>query len=498
MNEQSLPIQEISGMLWRRRSVIAVVFAVGLVTVVVLAWLQAPTYRAAAKLMVTSARATIAVSPDANERPRVDPVTDSDLSSEVAMLNSPSLLREVLEPLRDHVPQPPPPTAIGRALHVLTYPLSVPGDIYRSIHDLPPDSAFDQRIAGAAQHLTVTQLGRSNLIEVAYEDRRPEWAAELVNSLVATHVDRHVRLNQQASAQQFYESQRALLSDKLRDAEVALRTFYEREGIDAVGTGAKSMRERLAQLESALADSQTEMAESSAEAEFLARAMTTIGKGGASVPAGALTSGTALVKSRVVELELQRSQLLSQYAPTSMKVADLDRQIAEARRLLEEEKRGGSAPSDPARQELETKLTQTQARAAALQARSTALRTQIDTGRGQLEHLDAIASEQERLEQEVNASKQSLATYLKKEEEARFSNALDESRIVNVTIVDRAIVPRTPLQSKRMTTILLGAVVSLAAGIGLAFVRDRIDPSVKSGSEAHHISGLPVLAEIPS
>jgi capsular polysaccharide biosynthesis protein len=44
---------------------------------------------------------------------------------------------------------------------------------------------------------------------------------------------------------------------------------------------------------------------------------------------------------------------------------------------------------------------------------------------------------------------------------------------------------------------VLGAVVSLAAGLGLAFVRDRFDPSVKSAAEAQRLAGLPVLSEIP-
>jgi capsular polysaccharide biosynthesis protein len=46
-------------------------------------------------------------------------------------------------------------------------------------------------------------------------------------------------------------------------------------------------------------------------------------------------------------------------------------------------------------------------------------------------------------------------------------------------------------------TILFGAVVSFAAGIALAFMRDRLDPSVKGATDARRISGLPVLAEIP-
>ena len=494
MNEPALPIQEITALLWRRRSLIAVVFAVGLVTVIVLAWLQPPMYRAVAKLMVTSARATITVSPDANERPRVQPVTEADLSAEVAMLSSTSLLGEVLEPYGERVAQAP--SAFGRITRALLYPLSIPSRIYRDIHGVPPDSALDERVSSALPHLSVAGVGRSNLIEVAYEDRRPEWAAELVNNLVSHHVERHVRMNQEASAQQFYETQRELLTGTLRSAETALRTFYEREGIAATGAGLPALRDRVVQLETALADAQTELAENSAEADYLGHAMTTLPTQ-AGAPAGPQSS-TGLIKNRIVELELQRSQLLTQYAPTSMKMSDLDRQIVEARRLLEEEKRGAGDVGDPTRQTLVGNLTKTQARTAALQARVTALRQQLVGGRTSLAHLDSIASEQERLEQEVEAAKQSLATYLKKAEEARFSNALDESRIVNVTVVERANVPRAPMRSKRTLTILLGAVVSLAAGLGVAFLRDRVDPSVKSGSEARRISGLPLLAEIPS
>jgi uncharacterized protein involved in exopolysaccharide biosynthesis len=496
MNDSRLPIQEITALMWRRRSLIGIVFAAGLVTVIVLAWLQGPTYRASAKLMVTSARATITVSPDANERPRVDPVTDSDLGSEVAMLNSMSMLREVLAPYRDRQQPQQAPSVFARVMSILTYPLSLPSRIYRAIHELPPNSPLDDWVAEASQHLTVTQLGRSSLIEVAFENRNPQWAAEVVNNLVSRHVERHVQMNQQNSAQQFYESQRTLLTETLRKAEKELREFYERESIDSATKGLTELRTRVSTLETSLADAEVELAESTAEADFLSHAMTTLPKAGA--VASNLTTGTTLIKNRIVELELQRSQLLTQYAPTSMKVADLDRQLKEAQRLLDEEKMDAAGPGDPARQKLEANRTQTQARAAALQARTASLRAQLDSSRLELAHMDSIASDQEHLEQEVNSAKASLATYLKKEEEARFSNALDESRIVNVTVVDRATAPQTPMQSKRALTILIGAVMSLAAGLLVAFLRDWFDPTVKGGAEARRISGLPVLAEIPS
>lgn len=495
MREQTVPVQELAAVLWRRRKIVAVIFGAGVLAAIVLAWIQAPAYRAAATLRLTSARATIALSPDANERPRVDPVTEADLGSEVALLRSTSLLREVLAPHQARLETTPP---MGGITAWATALVRLPGRVYRAIHDVPPPSALDLWVEDTARHLSVEPIGRSNLIEVELESREPVWAAQLVNELVSHHVGRHVRMNQQVSTQQFFESQRALLSDRLSEAEAALREFYRREGIETTATALPALRTRVTKLEAALADAETSLAEATAEAGFLGDAMRAMPRdSGVIAAAGASpTSATALVKARLVELELQRSQLLAQYAPNSMRVGDVDRQIAEARRLLDRERRTAGAAADPTRQALESTLTQTRARAAALEARTASLREQLDAHRRDLGRLSGVASEQERLEREVSTAKQSLSTYLKKAEEARFSNALDESRIVNVAVVEPATVPETPQPSKRLTTMLLGMLVSLAAALGVAFIRDRLDPTLKSAAEAERVTGLPVLAEL--
>jgi hypothetical protein len=40
--------------------------------------------------------------------------------------------------------------------------------------------------------------------------------------------------------------------------------------------------------------------------------------------------------------------------------------------------------------------------------------------------------------------------------------------------------------------------MSVAAGIGCAFMRDGIDPTLRSGSDAEHLTGVPLLAEVQS
>jgi len=499
MDEQPILWAEIFAMLWRRRALVAGVFACGLVTAIVLASLQGPTYRASAKIMVTAARATVTVSPNASERATVDRIDDSYLNSESALLGSKELLRDVLDGHRDRLDQDGNGFAHGVSF-VLDLPRRLPRLLYGRILNLPPADPFEPWLDLVAKHVSVSVINRSNLIEVAYEAGDPKWAAQLVNELVAHHVKRHVRLNEQATAQEFFESQRQLLSDKLRRAEEALRAFYQQAGVASVRDRQSTLSKRLADLEAALAGADAELAETKAKSESLA---SLTGRSANHGPENALsTSSNAaqLIKTRIIELQLQRSQLLSQFAPTSMKIQDIDRQIAEAQRLLAAE--GPTAPgwasvTDPALQALQTELAQSKAQMAAIQARMETLRSQISTDRAQLDHLDAIAAEPERLEQEVTTARETLLTYVRKEEEARFSNALDESGILNLKVVERATVPHSPQPSKRALTLVLATVMSLCAGIGLAFVRDRLDPAVKSAAEAQRVTNLPILAEIP-
>jgi uncharacterized protein involved in exopolysaccharide biosynthesis len=434
------------------------------------------------------------VSPDPKSPATVDRLTDQDLNSEVALLSSPALVREALEPDRDQIGTTKE-TGWGQQLSgMIAAALDLPARFYRSMHGVPPLNPFEKLVLNIAPSVVVAPVSKSNLIQVSYAAADPQWAADFVNRLAERHVERRAEMNQQAEALGFLESQRRLLNDKLRAAEGALGNFYAREGIDATPEQRTALRAQLTTLESTLANSTTELAEGAARAAFLSQEI----RSGRAVwtSASSQADPLLLLKTRLVDLQLRRSELLTKFAPGNAKVQDLDSQIEEARRLLAVEEKarastgGGNGP-------LQLELTQTQAQLAAVRARVDGLRSRIASARIALAHLDQIASEQERLEQDVAAAKEAFLTYSKKVEEARFSDALDASQIVNVTIAERAEVPVQPEPSKSARILVLAAIMSLFAGVGLAFARDRVDPAVKSSGEAQRVTGLPILADIP-
>ncbi|MCC6766454.1 MAG: hypothetical protein IT293_17475 [Deltaproteobacteria bacterium] len=497
MTDQQIPWREIVAILHRRRRFIAQIFLAGFLTVALGVSTQKPTYRAFATLMVTSDRAQVVVSPDAGTRPTVENVTEQDMNSEVALIYSESLVREVLAPYWSQ-DEEEASTFFARVRSVITFPLRVPSLIYQFIHQVPPPTGLDNWAQATLDKLGVGIVGKSNLIEVSYTASSPKWAAEFVNKLVAHHIERRGKLSQQSEARRFFESQRDVLANKSREAEVALAEFNHRQGIDSLTPEQRQgVRTRLAELQTMLGDSERELAEGTARIAFLTEEIKNYPKNIATE--SKIAQNQQFIRPKILELELQRSEILSKYAPTSVKVRDIDRQIAQAKRLMEANRETLAETTNainPAYQNLEVDLAQTKAQMAAVSARVEALRAQVAEHRTQVAHLDEISSEQERLEQAVASTKEASATYAKKEEEARFTTALDESNLVSIAIAQNAEVPTVPEKSKQAIMLALGAIVSLVAALGLAFLRDRLDPAVKSAAEAKNVTGLPILAEI--
>ncbi|MEE8311288.1 MAG: Wzz/FepE/Etk N-terminal domain-containing protein [Candidatus Binatia bacterium] len=484
--EAEIRWREIIATVYRQRRLIATVTVAGTVTVAALTWMQPPIYSAKATIMVRAQRARAVVTSAAG-RPQVDRMSDQEVTAVATLLRSQSLVREVLRPHRAALEaDEPEPTLAVRAKEIITLPLRVPGVAYRMLHQLPETSPFENWVHKTSARIEVTPIKRSNLIQVSYSSRNPEWAASFVNDLIQLYITRYARMEEMAAGEDFFRNQRNILDHRVADAQAALGAFREKHGVVLDADDETGIREQLGDLEAAVSTEQTKRAELTAREEHLQGLLHDAAIG--SEPRVAGSKSVQYLNGRLLELQIERSELLSSYAPTSLFISDIDRQIGETRALKRREER---AIIDQMRTETRTDLS-------VLQARINALDSEIAEGHADLEKISRFEGEQGQLEQELKAARETYVTYLKKEEEARFSRALDESRIVNLNVAEPAEVPIDPEAAHRMETILVGVLLSLALGLGLAFVREQLDPTVKSSAEAERLTGLPVISEIPS
>lgn len=99
------------------------------------------------------------------------------------------------------------------------------------------------------------------------------------------------------------------------------------------------------------------------------------------------------------------------------------------------------------------------------------------------------------LKREIETQRGLLDTYTQRQKEQEL--ALSSGRPDNLKITSQAVRPVSPIGPQRNRNIMVAFLISLAAGIGLAFLLDYLDDSVKTSDDIGRHLGLPTLALIP-
>lgn len=500
--------QETVLMVARRRRLVIGTFVAGTLLFLALAFLKAPSYTAVARIAI---RQHVAFTPVSDEAETAIVVPNREyrsiepaVNTHVAMLESAVVIRAALESLAadeaaaqdDRGERTVKIGSLAVVLKHVRNTTSLPGRLYRRHHAVPDKSRLDAEVESVSAALVVEPIEKSNLIEVAYTDEDPERAAAVVNAIVRAFLHPPAPIPENTDAVRFFEEQGRLLGEKASGAKRELRSFLQQEAADLPFEHESDLRGVWLELRTQRDRTEAELAEISArhdalvdEIEQFPRRFSLAGQVEQSDVVGGL-------KTRLTDLELERSAMLSQYSPASSIILDLDRRILRARELLNAERRRTSTAlgkSGPTMQKLMLDLMTARTEKNQLAGRRDALTAEIDEYAARLDRLDLLSSDHRRLQARAKAAEDSYLTYLKKAEEARFTKALQAASIMDVQVIERAGVPTRPDPTGKTLVFLLGTILSLCLGLALAVIRDRLDPSLKTSAEVQEVTGLPVV-----
>lgn len=477
IEEKKIPWLELLESVWRQKRLALYIVLAGAALTAALVLMRSPVYRAKATILLAAQRIS---------GPRVEGMSDKQIESELALLSSPALIRSVLA---DH--QPPAPKAAPMKSGL--------GGLFG--RRLPPPDPLDEKVRAVGKDIETTRVSDTNLVEVAYRSTNPGWAATLVNELLDRHVERIAKLGEQTDARGFFQKQDEVMSRRLSAAKDALARYRQKQGTELAETDEVELRKSLAQVALDRATAQTQLAEAQAKAGYLSGELGRHPQTVSSESEVRQNEGVKLLQDKVLQLEVQRADLLAKYAPTSTVIEDLDHRIEAEKKLLAgkqlESKTSSRTAVNPTYQTMEVDLVQKRAESAALAARIAGLSRQEAATRAQLERITTSTPELARLQNEVKSANDTYLDYMKKAEEARLSRDLDKSGIVNINVLERAQVPDHPEPSRASFFMLAGLLVSLGVGLVAAVLRDRLDPAVRSGLQAERLAGVQVIGEVP-
>jgi succinoglycan biosynthesis transport protein ExoP len=441
----------------------------------------APSYRAEMLVLVTHGRSDPVVSAQSNagsEYPREE-VSEEELNSEGELLQDATILKKVVET-----------TGLSKP----SWTAFLPGGE-------TAEEATARGVRRLAQQIRVEPIKKSDLIHVRYEAGNPERAAQVLNKLASVYVERHAQVHRPAGGLQFFDQQTSESREKLLNAETRLREFTRNTGVASAALERDIALQRINEDEVAYRRLRLDVEQTQRRAQALETRMPQLPE--RTTTELRVADNPQLMeklKSRLLELELKRTELLTKFEPTYRLVQEVDTQIAETRQMVAAETlrplHEETTNRNPDREWAQAELEKAQVELAALRARAALAGAQLASSRKRVGQLAEHTLEQQDLLRTAKANEDAYLLYLRKREEARIGNAMDERGILNVVIAQPPVTPALPVHSAWFFAVVG---VGAAAGVstGLAFARDFLDPMFHGPDEVVTCLGSPVLASLP-
>jgi succinoglycan biosynthesis transport protein ExoP len=325
--------------------------------------------------------------------------------------------------------------------------------------------------------LSVTRIKESRLIEVRFEGEDSQLAAQIVNGHLQNYIEANFRSRYDATTQasNWLSGELEELRIKVEKSEAA-KIAYERENqIWTIDEKQNITTQKLSDLNKALTDAQTGLVQKQALYEIAQAGDVD------QIPDVRNNAYLSSLLTRQTDLNQQYSDAVAQFGPNYPKVQRLERdkkEVDDALRRAENNIRA-SIESDykEGRQQVEL------------------LNAALDKQKSEANDMAEKSVQYHILEHDAESNKQLYDGLLQKLKEAGITAGLRSS---NIRIVDPALIPTRPARPDKTKNILLAILVGLVGGVGLAFLREYLDNTVKSPDDVERLAGLPSLAVVPS
>jgi uncharacterized protein involved in exopolysaccharide biosynthesis len=439
----------------------------------------APSYQAHMNVLVRRGRVDPLVTPAPTPSPMFqrDEVTEEELNSQVELLRDDEVLRTVVQ-------------ASGATAPWYEHYLGGSEEV-----------RLARSVRRMARRLTVVPIRKTNIIQVEYSSSDPAQAAAVLHSLAHAYLERQQRVRRPSGEYEFFEQQVTQSRRGLLDAEFRLMDFSSDQGVVSAAQERDMALQKLSDAEANDRQTQVTIVETRQRIRDLESKLK-------SLPERTLTvirnsdnpQLTEKMKSKLLELQLKRTELLTKFQPSYRLVQEIDQQIAETRTsILGEEHsplRDETTNQEPNHEWAKSELIKAQVELGTLEAHGQAVRIQVTGYREVAQRLGGNALRQGQLLAELKAAEEKYLLYVNKREEARIEDALDQGGILNVALSEEPRVPALPARAGWVFG-LIGVMLGSMLSTGLAFTADYLTPGFRTPDEVVAYLGIPVLASLP-
>lgn len=469
-------LRDLAAVVFRQRRIILATF-LSVMALVFLSGIWIPKYQAHMKILVLRQRSEAMVTADANAPQNSGGITKEDLNSEVQLLQSEDLLEKVVVQ-----------TGLQHQHKSLFGHKNEATAIAAAVRKLGKD-------------LDVEPVRDANVISVSYRARNPQLAARVLNAVAAAYMEKHLQMHRPSGEFKFFDQQTKRFRTGLEQSQAQLEEFTQKTGVASAPLQRDLTLQKLADFNATAHQAQVSAAETEERIRSIRAQLSTM------QPRLTTEIRTAenlqlmqQLKSTLLNLQLKKTELLTKFDPSYRPVKEVDKQIKEAQAAIAaaENKPPQDTTTDqnPTYMMLRNELAKAQADLSGLQAQASAASLAAGEYRVAARELQRQGIAQEDLQRTEKTDEQNYLLYLRKREEARINNALDQRGILNVALAERPVVPALPARSPVQIG-GLAFMLALFVGFGAGFIADYADPSFRTPDEVAGYLDVPVLASLP-
>ncbi|MBL7108509.1 MAG: polysaccharide biosynthesis tyrosine autokinase [Candidatus Cloacimonetes bacterium] len=344
-----------------------------------------------------------------------------------------------------------------------------------------------------------------DIINISFSSTNPAEAQAAVNALIDGYRELDLRYSKSEATtiRKFLEKQLDITSRKLAISEEDLREYKIMNDVFALSDEAKKLTENMLEFETELRINQTDLQVTSEKLKYLKSNLSKLDEKLGSEIVSISTPLIEQLRNRLIENEsklatflskenynLQHPELLALQKENENVKMQMRTEIDKVLQVNEET----FSPLDR-RQELLTKIINTEADFQIVKAKVTALEKVVENYSLEMMVLPDAELELARLERSKKINEEIYSMLISRYEEAKIS---EEGKISNIRVLERAFLPKSPISPKVKMNIIISLILGLGLGIGSTMFLDSLNTKIITLSDVERYVKLPILGTIPN
>ena len=516
--ERQVTIYDYLTILFRGRWIIVISFLTVFGFVAYYTFTATPIYRSNVKVMIKDnggVQKTLFNVVDFMEK-------EKKINNQVEILNSRTLAENVIEKLLEsnmadklyilgYVPENERDrfSLNNKLKQIFASVLSATGDSGEQLspgfnHNDQYDKKFDNYIRILQGNMGVDPIRNTDMISISVTALSPSEAAYIANTIAEVYKEQNQIESQEEVrlVKNFLGEQLNLFQEQLRQSEQTLKEYKENEKVVALPQEIEKLVTMLTEVESIYREAELEL---NSNKERLAYIDEQLGQSKKNLNMNNVMAAPFLkeLNQKMVQLETEKTRYIASlinqnlFDPNDSRLRNYEEQA----RLLEQKYKEGITQyaaletGDPISlaEGLFQRKIEVEATIQSLLPKVETLKKIVDEYNQELEKIPARGLKLARLERSARLDEKITLMMKEKFEESRITEV---GQLGNVRIIDPAKPDYGPIRPKKKMNIMLGIIMGLGLGIGITFVMDYFDHSVRSADDIEKI-GFPILGSIP-